>query len=189
MPHLKYTASTVSEIQQDPQNLAVSHVTPSMPIILKQVLVMTLPTKFKDYRFTCTKDMMRSQNLTRAQQQLRWMTVWPQWTWAKNWGTAPILGAAGSSSNTKSPGPRPTAMVSFILIHPTVWPQYTNITDRQDNGPIEQGEPCYKQSPQKWVTLTLTMPIVLLRYPKPTAKARFFCKNRLSPKPRFFCHN
>jgi len=21
---------------------------------------------------------------------------------------------------------------SFILIHPTIWPQYTNVTDRQD---------------------------------------------------------
>jgi len=27
--------------------------------------------------------------------------------------------------------------------------------------------------------------LVLLRYPKPTLKPRFFCKNRLSPKPRF----
>jgi len=48
-----------------------------------------------------------------------------------------------SSSNTVLPGPRPTCMPSFILIHPTVWPQYTNVTDRQtgqtgqtDNGPI-----------------------------------------------------
>jgi len=23
-------------------------------------------------------------------------------------------------------------MPSFILIHPTAWPQYTNVTDRQD---------------------------------------------------------
>jgi len=28
------------------------------------------------------------------------------------------------------------------LIHPTVWPQYTNVTDRQtDNGSVAQGEP------------------------------------------------
>jgi len=27
-------------------------------------------------------------------------------------------------------GPRPTCMPSFILIHPTVWPQYINVTDR-----------------------------------------------------------
>jgi len=46
-------------------------------------------------------------------------------------------------------------MPSFILIHPTVWPQYTNVTvrqtgqdrqtdrqtDRQDNGPIANGRP------------------------------------------------
>ena len=32
----------------------------------------------------------------------------------------------------QSPGPRPTKVPSCILIHPTVWPQDTNITDRQD---------------------------------------------------------
>jgi len=41
---------------------------------------------------------------------------------------------AGSPSNTM--WPRPTSMPSFILIHPTVWPQYTNVTDRPDNGPL-----------------------------------------------------
>jgi len=43
-----------------------------------------------------------------------------------------------------SPGPRPTSVLSDILVHPTVWPQYTNVTDRQtgqDNGPIAQGKP------------------------------------------------
>ena len=39
---------------------------------------------------------------------------------------------AGSPSNTMWPGLRPTCMPSFILIHPTVWPQYTDVTDRQD---------------------------------------------------------
>jgi len=38
---------------------------------------------------------------------------------------------AGSPSNTMWPGPRPTCTPSFILIHPTVWPQFTNVTDRQ----------------------------------------------------------
>jgi len=43
-------------------------------------------------------------------------------------------------------GLRPTTMLSFMLIHPTVWPQYANVTDRTDgqdrqvrqtdNGPI-----------------------------------------------------
>jgi len=36
----------------------------------------------------------------------------------------------GSPSNTMLPGPRPTSISSGILIHPTVWPQYTNVTDR-----------------------------------------------------------
>jgi len=30
------------------------------------------------------------------------------------------------------PGPRPAPVPSGILIHPTAWPQYTNVTDRQD---------------------------------------------------------
>jgi len=44
------------------------------------------------------------------------------------------------------PGERPTFMPSFVLIHPTISPEYTNVTDRetgqtgqtdrQDNGPI-----------------------------------------------------
>ena len=39
-------------------------------------------------------------------------------------------GGAGSPSNTMWPGPRPTCVPSFILIRPTVWRQYTNVTDR-----------------------------------------------------------
>jgi len=43
-------------------------------------------------------------------------------------------GGAGSPPNTMWPGPRPTCTPSFMLIHPTVWPQYTNSlqTDRHD---------------------------------------------------------
>jgi len=58
-------------------------------------------------------------------------------------GCVPLGGGGGGSpSNTMWPGPRPTCMPSFILIHPTTWPQYINVTDRQDgtdrqdNGPI-----------------------------------------------------
>jgi len=46
----------------------------------------------------------------------------------------PILWGAESPPNTMSPGPKPTSVPSGILIHPTVWPQYTNVmrqTDRQ----------------------------------------------------------
>jgi len=46
------------------------------------------------------------------------------------------VGIARSPSNTVSPGLRPTSVPSDILIHPTVWPQYTNVTHRQDNGPV-----------------------------------------------------
>jgi len=42
----------------------------------------------------------------------------------KGWG-------AGSPSNTVWPGLRPTCTPSFVLIRPTVWPQYTNVTGRK----------------------------------------------------------
>jgi len=50
----------------------------------------------------------------------------------------------GGGANTMWPRPRPTCMPNFILIRPTVWPQCTNVTERQtgkdrtgqDNGPI-----------------------------------------------------
>jgi len=45
---------------------------------------------------------------------------------------APFRGGAASPSNTVSPAPRPIAVPSGILIHPAVWQQCTNVTDRQD---------------------------------------------------------
>jgi len=41
------------------------------------------------------------------------------------------VGGAGSPSNTMKPWLWRTSVPSGILIHPTVWPQYTNVTDRQ----------------------------------------------------------
>ena len=50
--------------------------------------------------------------------------------------------------------------INYSARSPTVWPRYTNVTDRQtgqqadrtdkqtDNGPIAQGEPFYKRSPK-----------------------------------------
>ena len=54
--------------------------------------------------------------------------------WAEKWGGAAVplsVEEAGSPSNTMTAGPRPTSAPSGILIHPTAWPQYTNVTDRQ----------------------------------------------------------
>jgi len=36
-----------------------------------------------------------------------------------------VEGRAGSPSNTMSPGPKRASVPSGILIHPTVWPQWT----------------------------------------------------------------
>ena len=72
-------------------------------------------------------------NYTSAQQQLRWATL-PERSVRKVGAAVPISvgGGAGSSFNTTWPGPKPTSVPNGILIHPTVWPQYTNVTDRQD---------------------------------------------------------
>jgi len=43
-------------------------------------------------------------------------------------------GAAESPSNVAET--RPTSMPSFILIHPTFWPLYTNVKTGEDNGAI-----------------------------------------------------
>jgi len=48
--------------------------------------------------------------------------VWPQQTWAENWGGKLCpYGGAGSPSNTMLPGPRFTSLPSAILIHLAVW--------------------------------------------------------------------
>ena len=51
----------------------------------------------------------------------------------RNWYGPKIGGCAplGRGANTMWPGPRPSCMPSFIFIRPTVWPQCTNVTDRQ----------------------------------------------------------
>ena len=48
----------------------------------------------------------------------------------------PFLGGAGFPSNNVACAEayQSTTMLSFMLIHPTVWPQYTNVTDK--TGPI-----------------------------------------------------
>jgi len=40
-----------------------------------------------------------------------------------NVGDVPLFRGDGSSSNTKSPAPRPTSIPRGILIHPAIWPQ------------------------------------------------------------------
>jgi len=44
----------------------------------------------------------------------------------------PPFGGAGYPSNTMWPGPRLTSVPSRILIHPTVWPQDSNVTRQTD---------------------------------------------------------
>jgi len=68
-----------------------------------------------------------------APYQVASWSIWLQQIWAENWGLCLFGGGGGGSpSNTTWPGTRPTCMPSFILIHPTVWLQYTNVTDRTD---------------------------------------------------------
>jgi len=74
--------------------------------------------------------------------------IWSKKTWPKSGACcAPFHEGAGFPSNTMSPWPRstsiPTHRPSGILIHPTVWPQYTNVTDRTDKRTVLQNRANY----------------------------------------------
>jgi len=59
-----------------------------------------------------------------------------------------------------SPGPRPTSVPSGILMHPTICPQYTNVTDRH-NGPVAlitcNGRPKTKIELETAIKMEVTM--------------------------------
>jgi len=92
------------------------------------------------------------------------VTSWSMQPFGRN-GYGPKIGCwlcpfegegAGSPSNTMWPGPRHTCLPSFILIRQTVWPQYTNVTDRQTGQDRQTerrqtdsiGRTVYKRSPK-----------------------------------------
>jgi len=53
--------------------------------------------------------------------------------WAEKWGLLCLFPwGAGSPSNTMWPGRSPISVPGGNLSRPTVWPQYTNVTDRQE---------------------------------------------------------
>ena len=73
----------------------------------------------------------------------------------------------GSYLTQCRPGPRPTSVStvpSGILIHPTFWPQYTNITDRQDIGSVAYGEPLLVTVAQKLQVSVVADETVKTRY-------------------------
>ena len=89
---------------------------------------------------------------------LIYATIWPQQIWGENCGGGAMRlchfggGGAGSPSNTVWPGPRPTCTPSFILIHQTVWSQYTNVTDRTNrHGPHSIRQNILQTVAQKWL--------------------------------------
>jgi len=64
-----------------------------------------------------------SQQLTRAQQQLRWATVATiGMGWKEGGCCAPFTGA-GTPSSTMWPRTRSTSEPSSVFIHPAIWPQ------------------------------------------------------------------
>jgi len=57
-------------------------------------------------------------------------------------------------------------MPSFNLIHPTVWPQYTNVTDRQDRQTGQRsdsiGRTVVRRESKKGATLTMAITLSIL---------------------------
>ena len=61
---------------------------------------------------------------------------------------------AGSPSYTMWPGP--TSMPSFILIHPAIWPQYTNFTDRTNRKVAQKPTFLFKNCSHVCISLCIT---------------------------------
>jgi len=83
----------------------------------------------------------------------------------RKFGAVPLLaGGTGSPSSIMWDGPRLTSIPSFIVIHPTVWPQYPQHYrhDRQ-NAPMAYGEPFCNRGRQKahnrWTPARITVPL------------------------------
>jgi len=64
------------------------------------------------------------------------LAIWPKEIWAENCGGCAPLGEGEMGIHLtqcgQGRGLPACQLPSFILIHPTVWPQYTNVADRQD---------------------------------------------------------
>jgi len=69
-------------------------------------------------------------------------------------------GAPGCPSSTVWPGLRPTCVPSFIWIRSTIWPQYSNVTDRTDRQRSDSIGPTVLQTViqkmKKWVKVVRT---------------------------------
>jgi len=97
----------------------------------------------------------------------------------------PLLVWAGSPFNTQWPGPRRTCMPSFILVRPTVWPQYTNVTDRTDRETGQWSDfitrTVLQMVAQKWILIRTSHPLKCSRsffFPRPNYVHSFlnFCQ-------------
>ena len=60
-------------------------------------------------------------------------SILAQQMWAENWGLCHFGGGGAGSLSTQCDQDRGLSACQIILIHPTVWPQYTNVTDRTDS--------------------------------------------------------
>ena len=69
--------------------------------------------------------------------------VWPQHTWAENWGLClfGVEGELGSHLTQCGQGPAYLCAKFYLdLIHPTFWLQYTNVTDIQIGQTAQTGQ-------------------------------------------------
>jgi len=57
--------------------------------------------------------------------------IWPQQIWAENWGGCAPLGEGELGPHLTQCGQGRGLPACQVSIRPTVWPQCTNVTDRQ----------------------------------------------------------
>jgi len=87
---------------------------------------------------------------------------------------------AGSPSNTMWSGPRHTSIPSGILIHSIVWPQYTDVTDRQRSDSI--GRIVLETVAQKSCVEQLILSLPLICSGLIALYKSIFCFNEWLPK-------
>ena len=96
---------------------------------------------------------------------------------------APLRGGSWSPSNTMSPQPRPSSVPSSILIHPTVWLQYTNVTKRQTG---QRSHSIGRTVTCKDHPINLSQTAVVKRMPDLIHHERIVVSHRVQSDPQIF---
>jgi len=116
---------------------------------------------------------------------LIYRAILQQQIWAENWRGCAPLGEGDLGPHLPQCGQErglPTCMPNFILIRPTVWPQYTNVTDRQDRQTNRQTD---RQTGQRSDSIGRTVLLTVAPKPSLSLTSQYF--QMVLSVARFLC--